>query len=257
VADAKDALRLGCASWSLPRDIQDQFPGDAPHLARYATRLNAVEINSSFHRPHSRATYERWAASVPPSFRFAVKLPRTITHERRLADAAPLLDEFLAQASGLGDRLECLLVQMPPSLAFDAATATSFFDVLRERWSGRIAAEPRHASWFDSDVDAFLARRRIARVLADPVRNAGGEHPGGWPDLVYLRLHGSPRVYYSSYAPEVIEALARRIALALQSGQHVWCIFDNTASGAATHDALALEAALQRAGGTAASDERR
>jgi uncharacterized protein YecE (DUF72 family) len=174
-----------------------------------------------------------------------------------LADAASLLDDFLAQASGLGDRLECLLVQMPPSLAFDAATASSFFDALRERWSGRIAAEPRHASWFDSDVDGLLAQRGIARVLADPVRQAGGERPGGLADLVYLRLHGSPRVYYSSYAPEIIEALARRIALALQSRQRVWCIFDNTASGAATHDALALEAALQRAGGTAASDERR
>lgn len=255
MADANDAFRLGCAGWSLPRDVQARFPGEGPHLARYAARLNAVEINSSFHRPHGRATYERWAATVPPSFRFCVKLPRTVTHDQRLVDATSLLDEFLAQASGLGERLECLLVQLPPSLAFDLATATSFFDALRERWSGGIAAEPRHASWFQPEVDAFLAQRRIARVLADPVRHAGGELPGGWLQLVYLRLHGSPRVYYSSYAPELIEALARRIALALRSGQRVWCIFDNTASGAATHDALALEAALQRAG--AASDERR
>ena len=255
MADANDAFRLGCASWSLPRDVQGRFPGDGPHLARYAARLNAVEINSSFHRPHSRATYERWAASVPPTFRFSVKLPRTITHDQRLADATSLLDDFLAQASGLGDRLECLLVQLPPSLAFDAPTATGFFDALRGRWRGRIATEPRHASWFDAEVGTFLAQRRVARGLADPVRQAGGERPGGWPGLVYLRLHGSPRVYYSSYPPEIIDALARRIALALRSGQRVWCIFDNTASGAATHDALALEAALARAG--AASDERR
>lgn len=255
MADADDAVRLGCAGWSLPRDVQERFPGEGPHLARYGARLNAVEINSSFHRPHSRATYERWAATVPASFRFAVKLPRTITHDQRLRDATSLLDEFLAQAGGLGERLDCLLVQLPPSLAFDAATASSFFHALRARWSGRIAAEPRHASWFDADVDAFLSERRIARVLADPVRQTGGERPGGWPGLVYLRLHGSPRVYYSSYPPELIEALARRIALALHSGQGVWCIFDNTASGAAAHDALALEAALARAG--AASDERR
>jgi uncharacterized protein YecE (DUF72 family) len=250
------AFRLGCASWSLPRDVQERFPGEGQHLHRYAAHFTAVEINSSFHRPHSRATYERWAASVPPSFRFSVKLPRTITHDQRLADATPLLDEFLAQASGLGERLECLLVQLPPSLAFEPPTATSFFDALRERWSGRIAAEPRHASWFDAEVDAFLAQRRIARVLADPVRQAGGERPGGWPELVYLRLHGSPRVYYSSYAPEIIQALARRIEVALDSGQRVWCIFDNTASGAATHDALALEAALARVS-PSPSDERR
>jgi uncharacterized protein YecE (DUF72 family) len=254
------ACWLGCAGWSLPRDVQDRFAGAGSHLQRYAARLPAVEINSSFHRPHSRATYERWADGVPPSFRFSVKVPRAITHERRLLDAIGPLDDFLAQATGLGDRLQCLLVQLPPSLAFDTATAAPFFDALRERWSGGIAAEPRHGSWFDPRADAFLERRRIARVLADPVRHVGGEAPGGWPGFAYLRLHGSPRVYYSAYPAELIEALARRSAAALRSGQPVWCIFDNTASGAAAHDALALQTALERArqaARPAPSDERR
>jgi uncharacterized protein YecE (DUF72 family) len=239
-----DTCRLGCASWSLPRDLQDLFAGDGQHLHRYARRFPAAEINSSFHRPHSRATYERWAASVPASFRFAVKLPRTITHEAGLRDAQPLLEEFLAQAAGLGERLGCLLVQLPPKLAFDAAVAAGFFDALRERWPGELATEPRHVSWFDGRVDAFLAQRRIARVLADPVRHAGGERPGGWPGLVYLRLHGSPRPYYSSYSDATLRALAARIAVSQREHQPLWCIFDNTASGAATRDALTLQRLL-------------
>ena len=85
--------------------MQGQFAAEGSHLQRYAARLPAVEINSSFHRPHTTATYARWAANVPPDFRFSVKLPRTITHQHKLRDCAPLVDEFLAQASGLGERL--------------------------------------------------------------------------------------------------------------------------------------------------------
>lgn len=253
--------RLGCAGWSLPRDVQARFPGDGQHLHRYAMRFGAAEINSSFHRPHSRSTYERWAASVPPGFRFSVKLPRAITHERQLRDCGPLLDKFLAQAQGLGARLGCLLVQLPPRLAFDAAVAATFFGELRRQWTGELAVEPRHASWFAPPVDVFLAEPEVARVLADPVRHPGGERPGGWTPLVYLRLHGSPRTYYSSYPDAVLRQLAERIALALAARQRVWCIFDNTASGAATHNALTLQALLQRdrmdAGASPVSDERR
>jgi uncharacterized protein YecE (DUF72 family) len=107
-----------------------------------------VEINSSFHKPHRRKTYERWAASVPADFAFGVKAPREITHGLRLARAGAALDAFLAQASGLGSKLGVLLFQLPPSLAFDARTTATFFRVLRKRHAGRVACEPRHATWF-------------------------------------------------------------------------------------------------------------
>jgi uncharacterized protein YecE (DUF72 family) len=237
---------IGCAGWSLPRLSQVQFSAGPHHLGRYATRLNAAEINSSFYRGHSRSTYERWAASVPDTFRFSVKLPRAITHERRFVDCEALLDEFLAQAQGLGSRLGCLLVQLPPSMAFGPQTARTFFEALRRRHSGPVAVEPRHGSWFEPQADGLLAQLQMARVLADPVRHEAGRWPGGWPGLVYLRLHGSPRIYYSAYDSTVIETLARRIALAATEASAVWCIFDNTASGAAVDNALALTRALTR-----------
>ncbi|WP_328700409.1 DUF72 domain-containing protein [Caenimonas soli] len=237
---------IGCAGWSLPAAVQNAFGAQGSHLQRYATRLNTCEINSSFYRPHSRATYARWAESVPQDFRFCVKLPKTITHERKLLGCEPLLDDFLAQAGGLGSRLGCLLVQLPPGLAFDPASAADFFHALRQRWPGAISAEPRHSTWFDARAEEFLAGHRIARVLADPVRHEAGALPGGWPGLVYLRLHGSPRMYYSAYGPALIAALARRMALALREGIIVWCIFDNTAAGAAAHNALSLQQALDK-----------
>jgi uncharacterized protein YecE (DUF72 family) len=231
---------VGCAGWSLPRAVQDRFGEGDSHLARYATRFAVTEINSSFHRPHKRALYEKWAAAVPAHFRFSAKLPRTITHERRLVGCADLLDAFLEQAGGLGSKLTCLLVQLPPSFAFDAAVADAFLDLLRSRHAGAVALEPRHASWFTPEADALLRAQQVARVLADPVRHEPGRAPGGSPQRVYLRLHGAPRVYYSSYEMPLLQSLAQRLQLAQAQGAEAWCIFDNTASGAATANALDL-----------------
>jgi uncharacterized protein YecE (DUF72 family) len=239
-------ILVGCAGWSLPREVQPQFAEGDSHLARYASRFDAAEINSSFHRPHKRSLYEKWAASVPPGFRFCAKLPRTITHERRLAGCEDLLDTFLDQAGGLGAKLACVLVQLPPSFAFDATLAGDFLAALKARFAGALAMEPRHATWFTPQADALLRQLEVARVLADPVRHEPGRVPGGWPQRIYLRLHGAPRVYYSSYEPELLRALAQRLLLAQAQGAQAWCIFDNTASGAATGNALELQRLLEQ-----------
>ncbi len=241
-APVRGHLRIGCAGWTLPRDGQSLFGEGDSHLQRYSTRLNAVEINSSFYRSHGNATYARWAAGVPDDFRFSVKLPKTITHELRMRHCNPELGRFFEEVRGLETKMGCVLVQLPPSFAFAGELAQEFFAGLRSRWSGPVCVEPRHASWFEDDAHELLRQFNVARVLADPVRHAPGAMPAGASHLVYLRLHGSPRMYYSSYEDSVIEQLARRIEVALASGVDVWCIFDNTASGAATHNALALQA---------------
>ncbi len=232
------AVYVGCAGWSIPRVSQGDFPGDGSHLERYAARFPGVEINSSFYRPHRPATYARWGASVPAAFRFSVKLPRAITHERRLVGTEPLLDGFLADASALGTHLGCLLVQLPPSLAFDASVADAFMGTLRARHAGPVVVEPRHASWFVPAADRVLDAWCMGRVAADPARVPLAAEPGGWPDTIYYRLHGSPRTYYSSYDEAYLDRLAERL-IGERAGA-AWCVFDNTALGAATPNALAL-----------------
>ena len=138
-------IRIGTAGWSIPKEHAKPFPVAGSHLERYGTVLNAVEINSSFYRPHRTATYERWAASVPEAFRFAVKIPKTITHEHLLKDTGDLLDRFLSEAEGLGPKLGPLLVQLPPSLTFQSGIADRFLSELRSRVAGNIVCEPRHA----------------------------------------------------------------------------------------------------------------
>ena len=231
---------IGTAGWSIPRAEQRHFPAGVSLLTRYAKVLPAVEINSTFYRPHRAATFERWAASVPRSFRFSVKLPQTITHENGLTKSARLLDTFLADLAPLGTRLGCLLVQLPPSLAFDARVARAFFTALRQRFDRGVALEPRHASWFEQRADNLLDELRIARVAADPSRAESGGDPGGWRGLAYFRLHGSPRMYYSSYEAEFLNALAIKLREARRRRIPTWCIFDNTTLGAATGNARSL-----------------
>lgn len=234
-------IHVGTAGWSVSSAYAAAFPAGGTHLARYARRLNAAEINSSFYKPHQTKTYARWADSTPAAFRFAVKVPKAMTHERRLAGCGDLLEAFAGQVTGLGGKLGVLLVQLPPSLRFDAAVADGFFAELQERIAAPVACEPRHASWFAPEMDAWLAARRIARVAADPANVAGAGESGGWGGLVYYRWHGSPRIYYSDYDAAALAALRARLAGAVAAGAAAWAIFDNTAAGAALGNALALQ----------------
>lgn len=168
-----------------------------------------------------------------------MKLPRTITHDQKLRRARVPLERFLEESAGLGRKRGPLLVQLPPSLAFEKRVAATFFRLLRDRYAGAVVCEPRHETWLSADAEELLARHKVARVAADPPTAGGFERPGGWMGLVYFRLHGSPRKYWSSYSPEYLDGLAARLRAALASAD-AWCVFDNTASGAALENALDL-----------------
>jgi len=240
-------IHLGCAGWSLPSRYAEHFPQSGSHLQRYAGQLNAVEINSSFYRPHRPETYARWASSVPEDFRFAVKVPKRITHELRLQGCESPLAEFLAQCGQLGSRLGCLLIQLPPSLIYDYAVARRFFERVRECYEGPLALEPRHSSWHDAQ--ALLMDQQVAQVAANPARFGTDASPAGWPGLSYWRLHGEPRIYHSEYSGEYLNGLAEHLRLSCAAGHRTWCIFDNTASGAATANALQLQRCLSMQAG--------
>ncbi|MGJ5176485.1 DUF72 domain-containing protein [Bradyrhizobium oligotrophicum] len=237
---AESLLRIGTAGWSIDRRYAEEFSSPGSHLERYARRLNAVEINSSFRRQHQPKTYERWANSVPEDFRFSVKLPQAITHDRALSGCEELFKSFVDETAGLGAKLAIWLVQLPPKLAFDPKAFDRFFDLVDGCNGAMVAIEPRHATWFTAEVEGRLVERRIARVAADPAKVAGAGQPGGWDGLAYFRWHGSPRMYYSDYEREALSSLGRRLEHARQLGASTWCIFDNTAAGAALGNALSL-----------------
>ncbi len=227
--------RIGTAGWSVPSVASGAFGTEGTQLQRYSAQFRCVEINSSFYRPHRKETYARWAASVPRDFRFAVKAPRAITHEARLRDAHPPLKSFFEQIRALGAALGPVLVQLPPSLKFDMPLADEFLDDFRTLFAGDAVIEPRHPTWFDSDAEALLRAHRIGRVAADPAPTPNAALPSECDGLRYWRLHGSPRMYFTPYGEERLRRLVGGLAI------NDWCIFDNTASGAALDDALLLQ----------------
>ncbi len=211
--------RIGTAGWAIPASHSDSFPGEGSSLERYSARFDCVEINSSFHRSHRTDTWRRWASSVPEGFVFSVKLSKEITHKRRLVDCAEPLAAALAEMNELGERLGILLVQLPPSLAFEPEVADAFLTALRAaplelvRARGRFAAcRPPYrpsrgrsgespgggrarrlagpcispASRFPGDVPVELRRRPARSLCPAPIRRAG-------PNLVHLRRHGLAR----------------------------------------------------------------
>jgi uncharacterized protein YecE (DUF72 family) len=159
---------IGCAGWSLKEHFA-AFPESGSHLERYAARFHCVEINSSFYRSHRNSTYQRWAAATPPEFRFAVKLPKLMTHINRLDGCRDAIAQFAAAVGGLGGKLGAVLVQLPPSLPLEVERAFKFFNMLGERVRCPMVVEPRHASWFVEGVDSLLAAEGVGRVAADPL----------------------------------------------------------------------------------------
>jgi uncharacterized protein YecE (DUF72 family) len=232
-------IRVGIAGWSVPASYRAVEPVSS-QLHRYATYFDCVEINSSFHKPHRLTTYARWADSVPPDFRFSAKLPKEITHERRLVACQGAVTRFCATLAGLHDKLGVLLVQLPPGLAFDERAVEASFSLLRASSSATIVCEARHVSWFHPQVDRLFSALGITRVFADPPIDAALQPVIAAGQFSYVRLHGQPRRYYSSYSAHYLAGLAARLKPAAD-GPGAWCIFDNTAGPAAWPNAFQLK----------------
>lgn len=234
---------VGTAGWSIPANISTEFPNTGFSIEKYATRFNAVEINSSFYRPHKLSTYQKWASQVPGEFSFSVKLPRNMTHNSRLQNIDNALEQFAEQVSGLGSKLGCVLVQLPPTLVFSKPNTASAFVLLRQTFTCAIVCEPRHQTWFSNEVDEFLSGTGVARAAADPALSTQAAVPGGDDQTCYYRLHGAPDMYYSDYSVDKLQSYVRSISYQ-KNTSHVWCIFDNTASGHATTNALKMQQLL-------------
>ncbi|CZT36964.1 Uncharacterized conserved protein YecE, DUF72 family [Rhizobium sp. 9140] len=223
---------IATAAWSIPRGVAEHFAAEGSGLTRYASVFKGVEVNSTFYKPHRASTYVRWADSVPDDFRFALKLPKAITHEQRLIDIGPLFDDFLEEIEPLADKIGPLLCQLPPSLVYDPVVVEPALFALRQRFKRQIVIETRHKSWQSPEVLSLLERHAVDRVLADPAPV--------WPadtfpmPPVYVRLHGAPKIYYSTYEDPEIDRFRRLLAA------DSWCVFDNTASGAAIRNALTM-----------------
>lgn len=223
---------IATAGWAVPKTIPNHFGQQGSSLTRYATAFPGVEINSTFYRRHQQSTFERWATSVPDTFKFSVKIPKEITHDRAMVDIAEAFRNFLQDIAPLDTKRGPLLCQLPPSLAFDADVFAASFKAMRAADQGQIVIEVRHTSWKSEEAVQLMKEFEIDLVLADPaVVWAASDFP---KSPRYVRLHGKPKIYYSSYTNDEILAFSKLL------GPDAWCVFDNTASGAAAENGFQM-----------------
>ncbi len=157
----------------------------ADMLGFYAGQLPAVEINNTFYRMPKKNVLENWRSQVPPTFRFAIKASRRITHNKKLADTGDEIGFLAGNLDTLGDTLGAVLFQLPPFLRKGAERLQAFIDSLPEGLPA--AFEFRHASWFDDEIGDMLAQKNLALVISE---DGDGEIPqrlstANWG---YLRL---------------------------------------------------------------------
>lgn len=180
------------------------YPKELPTdemLSHYATVFRTVEINHSFYRMPAPPMLEKWTQQTPSRFRFALKAPQRITHHLRLKDAGDATREFVRRVTALGDKLGPLLFQLPPHLRADPERLESFLAGLP---SGcEVAMEFRHASWFDEEIYAILARHRVALCIADTDESTS--------PIIGTAAFGYVRLRRDDYTDAALAAWAERL----------------------------------------------
>lgn len=172
--DHVSVLRVGCPMWAHRPWVGRFYPaGTKPgtELPLYATWCNAVEGNTTFYAEPSASTVAKWVEQAPADFRFAFKLPRTITHDKRLRDVATEVRSFLDVIEPLGDRLGPVQAQLPGSFGPESLDALLAF-LRRLPATHRWVIELRNRAFFDGSpaqaaVDELCMHRGIGRVVLD------------------------------------------------------------------------------------------
>ncbi|HOJ13318.1 MAG TPA: DUF72 domain-containing protein [Deltaproteobacteria bacterium] len=236
---------VGTSGWNYDHWRGPFYPDGLPKnrwLGHYMRFFASVEVNSTFYRTMRPSTFEKWGRSSPVGFVWSLKASRFITHIRRLRDTGEPLRRFEESVSLLGEKLGPILFQLPPSLAFDRESAAAF---LRLRPSHELwAIEGRHPSWARDEALACLEEAGVSWCISD----TAGRYPlreAVTAPFVYLRLHGSKRLYASCYTKDELETWAGKI---LSYGRDAYVYFDNDFMGYAPKNALELMHILEAYG---------
>lgn len=232
---------VGTSGWQYSHWKEIFYPHNlryAEWLVFYSKHFTTVEINVTFYRDVRISTFQKWYLSVNHNFIFSLKLSRQITHFKRLKVEKDILDSFIEKASALKEKLGVILIQLPPSLRFDKGLINDFFFLLDKRFN--YAIEVRNKTFIDDGFFQILNKNNIAFCIAD----SAGRYPyyeSITADFVYIRLHGSQRLYASEYSEEELAKWAEKIT---NWGKTTYVYFDNDYKGYAVKNALRLKELL-------------
>jgi len=236
----KDDIHIGCSSyynyqWTdifYPKDI-----GRNKWFEYYCEHFDTYEINATFYKFPTVRTLQTWYKKAPVVFEFSLKVPKVFTHIKKLAECKEELSQFYSVCKeGLGDKLGCVLFQLPPSFSYTQEHLELVLNAANPEYKNVV--EFRNESWWRQEVYDALSANNIAFCSVN--------YPNLPTDviitnnMVYYRLHGNPRLFYSEYKEEELRTLYKDLV----SAEHVdkaYVYFNNTASTAAILNALQLK----------------
>ena len=241
---------IGTSGWTYPSWKGSFYPEDCPRrrlLEYYAREFATAEVNPSFYHVPRAATYEQWAAQVPPDIVFALKVSLLITHHKRLVEVEEHWRAFATNARTLGRHLGPLLLQLPPSFQRDRARLARFLAAVGKQADPdpppRLVFEFRHKSWFREDIDDLLRRHGAAVCVADSPRYPRRDVRTA--DFAYVRFHGRTQMFASSYTDAGLAQEARLLKRDVRAGLDVYVYFNNDARGHAVANARSLRSFLE------------
>ncbi len=247
-------VRIGCQGWNYDAWIGPFYPeGTRPvdFLRVYARAFDTVEVDSTFYAIPAPRTIRDWAERVPDDFEFALKLPQEITHENRLRNVAPALEQFFDRARELGPKLGPILVQLSPDFAPNELPALATFLPSLPR-DMKVAIEFRQRGWIHDGVIALLAEHNVALALTDarwiPRKTMLSLAARPTADFTYIRWMGPDRdiIDYSRVQVDrsrEIEAWAQILPV-IASKVAVYGYFNNHFAGHSPASARDLQARL-------------
>jgi uncharacterized protein YecE (DUF72 family) len=234
-------MRIGTSGWNYPHWNEIFYPVARPKsrwLEFYAECFDTVELNATFYGLPKPKTFENWKQRTPDHFLWAIKANKYITHTKRLKEPKEPLERLYAAACALGEKLGPILFQLPPSLPFNQEEFESFCQSVDS--SQRHVLEVRHRSWIDDELFCLLERYNMAFCIAD----SAGRYPlheTVTADFIYIRLHGSKKLYASDYSEEELQTWAQKIK---DWGKDTYIYFDNDFEGYAVKNARRLKEIL-------------
>jgi uncharacterized protein YecE (DUF72 family) len=234
-------IRIGTSGWTYSHWKHVFYPLACPKsrwLEYYTEHFDTVELNATFYRLPKATTFEGWGRRTPDLFLWAVKASKYITHTKRLREPAEPLERFYSVTSALGEKLGPILFQLPPSLSFDEERFTGFCGCLSP--SRRHALEVRHPSWISDRLFAILKAHNMAFCISD----TAGRYPFHervTADFIYIRLHGSKKLYASDYSEQELQAWAQKIR---KWEKDTYLYFDNDFEGYAVKNAKRMKEIL-------------
>jgi uncharacterized protein YecE (DUF72 family) len=236
-------IHVGCSGWVYRHWREIYYPPALPQkqwFAHYSAEFDTVEINASFYRLPLLKTFEGWRNKAPPGFRYAVKVNRFITHNKKLLDCVGPVAEFAGLARALGDKLGPLLHQLPPSLRRNDERLAAYLAHLPADLEHVV--EFRHDSWYDPAVLALLDRHGAGFVAHDLAGLLSPRWASG--RTTYVRFHGTGGKYWGRYSDDQMAEWADWLMAQRSDGRSVWAYFNNDIHGHALEDARTLKRAL-------------